>query len=151
MSTRCSALFALVLALPAIGCHHPHDRVVPIAQQKPVSEPAVTSQADTSTEPGVTYIAPAQTPAPAPAPAPQAIAPQVITPPVTATPETIVVQQAAPTPAALPPTPPFAPQVRATINDAGVVVPAVPLYLDPGAAPGTPGNGAPDTSTNGQP
>jgi hypothetical protein len=31
-----------------------------------------------------------------------------------------------------------------TVNDAGVLVPAVPLNIDPGAPPGAPGNGAPN-------
>jgi hypothetical protein len=148
MSLRRS-LFVLALALPAIGCHRPHERDVLSAQQKPLSETAVTSQnVVTPSEPGVTNTVPTPAPAPQTDPSP---APQTITPPATA-PQTVtveppvIVQQAAPAP-----TPPFAPQVRATINDAGVVVPAVPLYLDPGATPGTPGNGAPDTSTNGQP
>jgi hypothetical protein len=36
------------------------------------------------------------------------------------------------------------PQQLPQYNDAGVLVPAVPLFIDPSAAPGTPGNGAPD-------
>jgi hypothetical protein len=41
------------------------------------------------------------------------------------------------------------PTVAPQYNDAGVLVPAVPLWIDPGAPPGTPGNGAPDMKTTG--
>jgi hypothetical protein len=147
MSLRRSTFFALTLALSAIGCRRPYDHDVPGTKQKGVeraSESTVTSpEVVTPSESGASNAAPGSALSLAPqVVTPQAVAPQVVE---VVTPQTIAPQ------AALPATPPFAPQVRPSTNDAGVIVPVVPLYIDPGATPGTPGNGAPDTSTNGQP
>jgi hypothetical protein len=152
MSFHRSALLALALAGSATGCRDRCDRNVGVTAQKPVAGEVRATNAETvaPSPSAASNIAPpvAPTPAPpaaAPQPAPPAAAPQR-TPPV------VVVQQATPPPAEtpMPVSPPYAPTAPATINDAGIVVPAVPLYIDPGAVPGSPGNGAPDPRTNGQ-
>jgi len=79
-----------------------------------------------------------------PAPAP---APIVIVMPQTQTPQQQQQQQPMTTqPSAYPQVPPlYSPPAPATVSENGVINPAVPLYIDPGAEPGAPGNGAPST------
>jgi hypothetical protein len=134
MSFQHSALLAFALAGSASACRDRCDREVPVVP-KPI-------------EPQTTPTAPHEPP-PQPAPAPAPKAPTAQTPPApnpTAPPQvTVIVPPTQPPPA--PVSPPFAPQVLPSKNETGVLVPAVPLFIDPGAAPGAPGNGAPQATS----
>ena len=105
-----------------------------------------------------TNEAPAVTPSPAPQPPsrPSPPSPQVVVvpqPPAPPPPATVVIVQPPAAPSGPHAAPivasPYAPTAAAQINDAGIMIPAVPLNIDPGAPPGAPGNGAPNTSTTG--
>jgi hypothetical protein len=123
------------LVLIALGLAACGNRAAAQPAPRPEDAGTTVSDASASAPPASAPQAPPpviiQVPVP-PAPQPQARAP---TPP-----PPVIIQVPVPGP------PWGAPQVPPTINDAGVVVPAVPLFIDPGAPPGTPGNGAPDTT-----
>ncbi len=105
-----------------------------------------------------TNEAPPVTSAPARPPPPRSSPPSppvviVQQPPAPPPPATVVIVQQPPAPGGPQAAPivasPYAPTAPAYVNDAGITVPAVPLYIDPSAPPGGPGNGAPNPSTTG--
>jgi hypothetical protein len=87
-------------------------------------------------------VAPPATREPTPRPAPGDAQPPAALPPPPPPPTVIVIQPPRAQPTNQIPAP-FAPYVPPTVNDAGILVPAVPLFIDPSAPPGAPGNGAP--------
>jgi len=149
MLAKASALLVLAFVGAATGCEEGRDRSTPVATRAeveptpPASVPGAVAPPAAPRE-TVPPPAPRET-VPPPAPQPAAPTPSAPPPPPPAPPPPVVIvvppslpQVTAPIPA------PFAPYVQPTTNDAGILVPAVPLFLDPGAPPGAPGNGAPE-------
>lgn len=173
MSFKCLALIALtVIGCREQGrCDNNGKPVKPMTMQKSIEPGAAQRATERETvPPEATNPPPAEPATPAPHPTesqatpppaitPQATMPQATRPPTTTPQATLPPQQApaqvtvivpqtvAPpeppqTPAIIPP--PFAPALPPTTNSEGIVVPVVPLFIDPGAPPGGPGNGAPE-------
>ena len=160
----CKELVLIVLA--ASGCRDRCEQTAapPPPAQKPVE--AVTEPSSPSLEPFEPPVAEPSPPPPARVAPPPAAEPQP-RPQVAEAPQPPAQSPAPPSappppperrpfeeyyphreqqmPPQLPPAPvQVFPQALPQYNDAGVLVPAVPLWIDPSAEPGTPGNGAPD-------
>ena len=140
--------FAITVVGATTACEHPaQNDAVGVKPSPPQPEPQPVAASELPAPP-------APTPAPTPPPPPSV---QPSPPPA---------RPPAPAPVAAPPAPPTiiliappqqpppsivnapcAPLVQPTMNSEGTLVPAVPLWLDPGAPPGAPNNGAPGSVT----
>jgi hypothetical protein len=146
----CKELVLVVLAVSGCRDRCESRRAPPAPAQKPVESVEVAPPNTTVEEPVVEESPPPRAePAPRPRPQVAEAQPEPYVEPVPRYEEPLPAQ-----PPQLPPPPVRAPQPPAPVqlypqalpqyNDAGVLVPVVPLFIDPSAAPGTPGNGAPD-------